>query len=197
MICLEWKESLIIQTRALSKLLELETLEEESKKLLDLLRRVNGFVYFSGIGKNGFVAAKVASTFNSLGIRSLFVDPVNTLHGDMNIFTKEDLVIAISKSGETEELINFIKALKNVVEDIKIVCVTSNYNSTLEKLSHLAIHLPLTHEGDHLNLAPIASSVVFMAFLQSIAVQISSEKGFDKKMFVKGHPGGTLGKIKV
>ena len=97
---MEWKESLRIQAQVLSDLLQLKTLEEEVEKLIKLIKESKGFIYFTGIGKNGFVAAKVASTFNSLGIRSLFIDPVNTLHGDMNIFTKDDLVISISKVGK-------------------------------------------------------------------------------------------------
>jgi arabinose-5-phosphate isomerase len=191
-----WKESLKIQCDSIIQMLNNQQLEKEANELIKLIKNTNEFVYFTGIGKNGFVAAKVASTFNSLGIRSLFIDPVNTLHGDMNIFTDKDILIAISKSGETEELIHFISTLKKT-SDTKVISIVSKQDSSLEKLSTLTVHIPILHEGDHLNLAPVASSVVFMSFLQSLAVQISSENGFDKKQFVKGHPGGTLGKTKV
>jgi len=191
-----WKESLKIQCENIIEMLNNQQLEKEANELIKLIKNTNEFVYFTGIGKNGFVAAKVASTFNSLGIRSLFIDPVNTLHGDMNIFTDKDILIAISKSGETEELIHFISTLKKT-SDTKVISIVSKQDSSLEKLSTLTVHIPILHEGDHLNLAPVASSVVFMSFLQSLAVQISSENGFDKKQFVKGHPGGTLGKTKV
>ena len=191
-----WKESFEIHYKCMEEIIKNKTIEREADELLNIIRKVSGFIYFTGIGKNGFVAAKVASTYNSLGIRSLFVDPVDTLHGDMNIFTENDILIAISKSGETEELVRFIETLKKTC-NIKIISIVSSHNSTLEKLSSLTVHIPILHEGDHLNLAPVASSVVFMSFLQSLAVQVSSERGFDRAMFVRGHPGGTLGKIKV
>lgn len=193
---MKWKESLKIQTDALNGVNNNLDVENNIEEFKSILKRTRGFHYFTGIGKNGYVAAKVASTFNSLGIRSLFIDPVNTLHGDMNIFTNEDIVIVISKSGETEELIRFIEALRrNNFENI--ISVTSKRNSTIERLSKFTLFLPINHEGDHLNLAPVTSSIVYMAVLQAIAVELSSEKGFDKKQFVKGHPGGTLGKTVV
>ena len=164
--------------------------------LVQRVYNLAGFNYFTGIGKNGFVAAKVSSTFNSLGIRSIFVDPVNTLHGDMGIFTEKDLLWAISKSGETEELIVFVKNL--IKNDFRnIIAVVSIADSTLSRLSEKSLLVPVSTEGDHLELAPVASSVVYMAVLQSIAVEVSSLKGFDKKNFVRNHPGGTLGKTVV
>lgn len=193
---MKWSESLKEQISVLSDSLASASLAAAVEKQLSISASVKGFHYFTGIGKNGFVAAKVASTFNSLGIRSMFIDPVNTLHGDMDIFTPDDLVLAISKSGETEELIVFLRALRNMGFN-KIVSVVSKQNSTISKLAMHTIEIPVRAEGDHLGLAPIASSIAYMAVLQSIGVELSSARGFSKSDFVRGHPGGSLGKTRV
>ncbi|MCX8167110.1 MAG: SIS domain-containing protein [Candidatus Micrarchaeota archaeon] len=194
---MNWIESLNLQVNTLKLLLNDEDLFRDVENLIAHIKKVRGFIYFTGIGKNGHVAQKVSSTFNSLGIRSQFIDPVNTLHGDMYIFnSQDDMLIALSKSGETEELLTFVRVLKNMPFD-NIIAVTSNRQSTLSKLSKMSVVVRVDHEADHLNLAPVASSLAYMAVLQAIAVQISSERGFDKRQFVRGHPGGTLGKTKV
>lgn len=193
---MKWNESLIIQKEVIAELCKNEQLKKDVEKQIEISTNTKGFHYFTGIGKNGFVAAKVASTFNSLGIRSLFIDPVNTLHGDMNIFEPQDLVFTISKSGETEELLTFVRALRNMNFD-NIISVVSNQNSSLAKIAKHVIVIPINVEGDHLNMAPVASSIAYIAVLQAIAVELSSKKDFTKNDFVKGHPGGTLGKTKV
>lgn len=190
---MEWKESLEKQSLTLSNLLMSQELEFGVKSLLEISKDIKGFHYFTGIGKNTFVAARVASTFDSLGIRSMYVDPINTLHGSMGIFTDSDLLIAISKSGETEELNRFLQALTS--QGFKrIVGVTSNVNSTMCKLSMFSIFVPIADEGDHLGLAPIASTMAFSAILDAVAVHLSSEKGYNRSDFVRNHPGGSLGK---
>lgn len=190
---MEWKESLLKQVSSLSHLLNSFQLSKDMEKFLDMSRNIRGFHYFTGIGKNMFVAARVASTYDSLGIRSMYVDPVNTLHGSMGIFSDSDVLIAISKSGETEELNRFLRAL--IKQGFtNIVGVTSNPDSTLCKLSKLSLSVPVLDEGDHLGLAPIASTMLFSAVLDAIAVQLSSERGYGKSDFVRNHPGGSLGK---
>lgn len=190
---MQWKESLKQQSETLSSLLESDILAININAFLTMCRSVVGFHFFTGIGKNMFVAARVASTFDSLGIRSLYVDPVNSLHGSMGIFTSSDILIAISKSGETEELNRFVLTLRNQGFS-KIASVTSNPNSTLASLSSVTLEVPVKNEGDHLGLAPIASTMVFAAVLDSIAVQLSSERGYSREDFVHNHPGGSLGK---
>jgi len=189
----KWNESLEKQIRSLINAKDFLISNDFMEHIISITEEVKGFHYFTGIGKNGFVAAKVASTFNSLGIRSMFIDPVNTLHGDMNIFSNEDVLYAISKSGETEELVRFIEALRTN-EFFNIISIVSKKDSTLEKISKFTLYIPIETEGDHLEMAPVASSLVYMAVLQSIGVELSSRRGFTKKDFVRGHPGGTLGK---
>lgn len=190
---MDWKESLKIQSSVLSSLLGKNELDADVKSVIDISRTIKGFHYFTGVGKNMYVAARVAATFDSLGIRSLFVDPVNTLHGSMGIFSSSDLLIAISKSGETVELNTFLSALKKIGFN-RIVAVTSNSISTLSKMSVVTLHIPVEEEGDHLGMAPISSTMLFSAVLDSIAVQLSSERGYSKSDFVRNHPGGSLGK---
>lgn len=193
---MNWQDSLRIQAAALAALPEDGALSAGIDGALEVSRSVRGFFFFSGIGKNGFVAAKVASTFNSLGIRSMFVHPVDTLHGDMDIFNSHDLLYVLSKSGETAELIVFVQALLHNGFG-NIILVTSRLDSALSRLSLRTICAPVPHEGDHLDLAPITSSIAYMAVLQAMAVQLSCERGFSRADFVRCHPGGTLGKTRV
>lgn len=190
---MDWKTSLAQQSSSLQYLLTVDSLDVDIKSLLDLSREIEGVHYFTGVGKNMFVAARVAATYDSLGIRSLYVDPVNTLHGSMGIFTSKDILIAISKSGETEELNRFVGALRKLSSS-RVVTVTANKESTLSQLADLTLLIPVLREGDHLGLAPISSTMLFSAVLDSIAVQLSSENGFGKSDFVRNHPGGSLGK---
>lgn len=193
---MKWYESLAIQVKSLSNILTDADLNEQINNIVKILKTVRGIIYFTGIGKNMYTAARVSDTFQSLGIRSLFVDAINTLHGGMGIFTKEDVLIAISKSGETEELLRLVTLLKDRNFE-NIFAVTSNSKSRLWKIARAAIVLPIECEGDHLGLAPISSTMVYGAVLDSIAVQISSENNFSKSDFVFNHPGGELGKLKA
>ena len=193
---MDWKESLAIQSSVLNSLLKSKVLEEDVPPFINMSKAVKGLHYFTGIGKNMFVAARVAATFDSLGIRSVFVDPVNSLHGSMGIFSSSDLLIAISKSGETEELNRFILSLR-ALGFFQIVAVTAKENSTLSKLAKITLNIPVKQEGDHLGMAPISSTMVFSAVLDSVAVQLSSERGYSKSDFVRNHPGGSLGKTVV
>ena len=188
-----WKDSLTLQSKTLSSLLWNKELEAEVSAFISFSRGIKGFHYFTGVGKNMFVAARVASTFDSLGIRSLYVDPVNTLHGSMGIFSNSDLLVAISKSGETEELNRFLLALTHIGFE-NIIAISAQPASTMSNYSKLTLHVPVENEGDHLGLAPIASTMVFSAVLDAIAVDLSSSNGYSRKDFVKNHPGGSLGK---
>ncbi|MGC8621875.1 MAG: SIS domain-containing protein [Caldisphaera sp.] len=190
-----WYESLKIQSKCLSDIINNDDLSRQVNSVIPFLKNAKGVIYFTGIGKNMYTAARVSDTFQSLGIRGLFIDAINTLHGGMGIFLEEDVLIAISKSGETEELLRLIQIL-NERKFKNIIAVTSNGDSTLRKLSRLSIVIPVENEGDHLGLAPISSTMVYGAVLDSIAVQISSERKFTRNNFIFNHPGGSLGKLK-
>jgi len=114
----------------------------------------------------------------------------------MGIFRNEDVIIALSKSGETKELIVFIENLRKRNID-NIILITSNPQSTLKNLSKFALVLPVEHEGDHLGVAPIASTMIYAAVLDAIAVELSSKRGYTKYDFVRNHPGGAIGSMDI
>lgn len=192
----KWSDSLISQIYSLQTLVSTPELNDKIEEIVKMIGSVKGMIYFTGIGKNAHTAARVSDTFQSLGIKSLYIDSVNSLHGGIGIFSSNDVLVAISKSGETEELIKFLNALLN--QNFRnIIAVTSNYNSSLAKIAKISLMVPIKNEGDHLGLAPIASTMVYGAILDSIAVEISSGRGYSKLDFVRNHPGGELGKTKV
>ena len=116
------------QINSLGKILTNKSIEGDVRETVNLISSCKGICYFTGVGKNMYVASRVASTYDSLGIRSIFIDPVHTLHGSMGIFSEEDLVIAISKSGNTSELIRFVLTLRKQ-GFTNIMGITANKNS--------------------------------------------------------------------
>jgi arabinose-5-phosphate isomerase len=158
-------------------------------QLIELITTYHKVLLFTGVGKNGHVAAKAASTFCSIGVPAYFINPVDAIHGDMGLIQPDSLIIAVSKSGETEEMINFLQHAR-----AKIVLVHGNPNNTLEKFAHLSVHIPVESECDDLNTVPTASIVIFTAFLQSVACEIARRNQLTRSQFVINHPGGTLGK---
>lgn len=193
---MKWKESVKEQINSLERILVDNSIEDTVKQMINVIFSCEGICYFTGVGKNMYVASRVASTYDSLGIRSIFIDPVHTLHGSMGIFSVRDMVIAISKSGNTSELIAFVLTLRKQ-GFTNIIGVTANKKSQLCNLSKLCLAVDIANEGDQFNLAPIASTMIFGSLLDSIAVEISSSKGYTKEDFIRNHPGGELGKIRV
>lgn len=162
--------------------------------LVELLTRCTGKIFFTGIGKNGHVAAKAASTFSSIGLPCFFLNPVDSVHGDMGVITSQDVLISVSKSGNTEELINFLQCVNR--KDCKLVTIHSNPGNKSSEYSFLDIDLHVDCEADHLNVVPTSSIAIFTIFLQSVACEISKRRGLTLKEFVFNHPGGSIGKLK-
>ena len=163
--------------------------------LVDLLLDTEGKIFFTGIGKNGHVAAKAASTFSSIGLPCFYINAVDSVHGDMGVINRKDTIVAISKSGNTEELIHFLHHVKP--KKCKIVSIHSNPNNRSLDYSYMDIDLHVDQEADHLNIVPTCSIAVFTIFLQSVACEISSIKDLSIEEFIKNHPGGSIGQIKV
>ena len=158
----------------------------ESEKIynfLYLLLESKGKIFFTGVGKNGHVAAKAASTFSSIGLPCFYINPVDSVHGDMGVINEDDIIVAISKSGNTEELIHFLYHVKH--KNCKIVTLHSNPNNSCLDCSYLDIDL---HADDE---------AVFTVFLQSIACEIADINGLTLEEFVSNHPGGSIGQIKL
>jgi arabinose-5-phosphate isomerase len=169
--------------------------EDKIENLVGLIVNCKGKIFFTGIGKNGHVAAKATSTFSSIGVSCFYINPVDCVHGDMGVIGENDLLIAISKSGNTEELVNFLYHVEH--KNCKIVSVHSNNQNKSKEYSCLDINLHVSQEADHLNIVPTSSIAIFTIFLQSVACEISSRKQLTLKQFVQNHPGGSIGKTIV
>ena len=188
------------------KNIALDTLHLESKSILDLskiidsnfcdiidtLKECQGKIVVTGIGKSAIIGMKISATLNSTGSKSIFLHLGDALHGDMGVIGNDDIVICISKSGESDEIISLSNHLnKNKILLIGISCVK---NSSLDKLSKMFIHTKIEREACHNNLAPTTSSTCHLAIGDAIAMTLQKIKGFTPKDFSKYHPSGSLGK---
>lgn len=169
--------------------------KKKINKLLDYFRHKSGNVFLTGVGKNGHVAAKAVSTLNSMGIKVFYINPVDAVHGDVGIVSDKDVIIAISKSGNTDEMVNF---LHHVSKRTKHICLihSNNGNESLE-YTEFDLYISINHEADHLNKVPTVSIAVYTILLQSISCLLAEENNLDMKSFVFNHPGGTIGKTKI
>ncbi|NBW20991.1 MAG: SIS domain-containing protein [Caulobacteraceae bacterium] len=151
-------------------------------------------IFFTGIGKNGHVASKAASTFNSIGTQIFFINPVDAVHGDMGLIEDNDVIVIISKSGNTEELICFLENVINRTQNIWLI--HSNQNNKSLKYCYKDIFIPIEREADYLELVPTISIAAYTILLQSIACSITEINHLTLSKFQSNHPGGSLGKIK-
>lgn len=150
-------------------------------------------IYLSGMGKSGYVCKKSASTWQSLSIKCSYIDLPNLPHGDFGIFNANDILILISNSGNTEEIIYILKYIKyDLKKNINTISIVANKNSEMEKLSNFTYILDDINESDNINMTPSTSSLIFMALLDGIAINL--KKNITKDDFKLSHPGGSLGK---
>lgn len=157
-----------------------------------LFLQCKGRVVVSGIGKSGHIARKIASTFASTGTPSFFVHPAEAAHGDLGMVTPDDVLIAISYSGEAGELIAILPIIKRL--GVKLIAMTGNPESTLAKLADIHLNVHVTKEACPLNLAPTASTTVTLALGDALAVTVLDARGFKEEDFARSHPGGALGR---
>lgn len=172
-----------------------ERLDESFIQAIDLILGVlekRGKIVVLGVGKSGHIGEKIASTFTSTGALAVVLHSVNSLHGDLGIIADGDVILALSASGETEELVNLLPALRRF--DAPIVAMTGNRASTLAQ--HSAVHLDVSigKEACPLNLAPTSSSIVMLALGDALAMVLLEARGFTQEDFAKFHPGGQLGR---
>jgi len=157
-----------------------------------LLAAVKGSVVITGMGKSGLVGRKISATLASTGTPSFFLHPAEASHGDLGMVRKDDLVIAISNSGETEELIKILPVLKRM--GIPLIAVTGKKDSTLARYSDEVLDISVEKEACPLNLAPTASTTMTLVLGDMLAITLLEEKGFKAEDFALYHPGGSLGK---
>jgi arabinose-5-phosphate isomerase len=167
------------------------------EKVIDLLINCKGKIVVTGMGKSGHIGSKIAATFASTGSPAFFVHPAELGHGDFGMLTKDDVMVALSFSGETDELKKVLTHIKRLA--VKLVSITGNEKSTLAQNSDVALFVKVEKEACPLNLAPTASTIAILALGDAIAITLMQAKGFTKEDFARSHPGGSLGKqlIKV
>ncbi len=165
---------------------------EQVEKVLRVCVDCEGLIVLTGVGKSGIVAEKIAMTLMSMGNRALYLPAANFLHGDIGGISSEDVVIFLSKSGETAELINVTPHLRR--KKSKIITVTSTTDSSLARVADLSVYLPVEKELCAFDLAPTTSTAVQLLFGDLLAVAIGDEKGVSLEDYAENHPAGAIGK---
>ena len=169
-----------------------KTLGDEFVKAVELILGRNGRVIVTGIGKSGIVGKKIAATMTSLGTPAIFLHPTESLHGDLGIVSKDDVILAISKSGNSDEFYTLIPLFKRW--DIPIIAITANKNSELAKHADVLIILPDVKEACPYDIAPTVSTTLTMAIGDALAIALAYVKNFKLDDFAELHPGGAIGK---
>ncbi len=160
-------------------------------RAVEEIYKCKGKVVVSGIGKSGIVAQKIVATFNSTGTNAIFLHSADSIHGDLGVVRENDIVILISKSGGTIEVIRLIPVLKNI--GVKIILITGNLDSKLAGLADIVLDSSVKEEACPLNLAPTSSSTSAMVLGDALAIALLEKRGFTKEDFAAVHPGGILG----
>ncbi len=184
------KEALEIEAKEILK--ASKKIDKDIEKAIDIIYNLKGKLIVTGVGKSGLVGAKMAATFASTGTSSFFLHPTEALHGDLGMIGKEDGVLAISYSGESEELSKILPHIKRF--DIKLIGMTKDRNSTLAKYSDVVIPIYVEREACPLNIVPTSSTTLTMALGDAIAIALMKMRNFKKEDFASFHPGGALGK---
>lgn len=179
--------------------IEAQTLFESAKNIDDVFDKAVGIILackgkliVTGVGKSGLIGAKMAATFASTGTPSFFLHPTEALHGDLGMISKDDVVLAISYSGESEELSSILPHIKRF--ETPLIGMTRDKNSTLGRYSDLVIDVVVEKEACPLNIAPTSSTTLTLALGDALAVCLMKAKNFKKSDFASFHPGGSLGK---
>ena len=167
-------------------------LDDEFDRVVELILHCRGKVIVTGVGKSGHVGAKIAATLASTGTPAFYVNPLEAYHGDLGMITSSDIVLALSNSGQTDELLRFVPQLKE--QGVKLVGISGNADSLLARNSdhHLIVHVD--HEACPLNLAPTSSTTAQLAFGDALAIALMCVRGFKARDFAQFHPGGSLGR---
>lgn len=184
-------------------LAEAEAITKISKELtfngfiaaVNLIYNCRGHIIITGMGKSGHIAKKIAASFASTGTPSFFIHPAEATHGDLGMITADDVLIMISYSGESEEILTLIPYI--AYKKIKTIAITSNINSNLAKNSDVVINLAITKEACPYNLAPTVSTSAVLALGDALTISLMELKNFTKDDFSKNHPAGKLGKLLI
>jgi len=168
-----------------------DRIDNNFTETVELIHRSGSRLIVSGIGKSGIVGRKIVATLNSTGTRSLFLHPAEALHGDLGMVDKEDIFLALSNSGETDELNSLVPSIRMI--GCKIIAFTGTPHSTLAKNSDIVIDVGVEREACPLGLTPTASTTALLAMGDALAIALLNKKHFNSDDFKRFHPGGTLG----
>ena len=167
-------------------------IDDQFEKAVNLMLGCKGKVIVTGVGKSGHIGAKIAATFSSTGTPSFFINPLDVYHGDLGVMTSDDVVLAISNSGLTDELLRFIPMVLH--QQIPIIAMTGNPSSLLAKYSTCHLNISVEREACPLNLAPTSSTTATLAMGDALAIALMQKRQFKPQDFAHLHPGGELGK---
>lgn len=167
-------------------------IDEEFDRTIELILACKGKLIVTGVGKSGHIGAKIAATLSSTGTPSFFINPLDAFHGDLGAMTENDVVLAISNSGETDELLRFLPKLTDA--GIPVIGMSGNPNSLLAKYSTTHLNVAVTHEACPLGLAPTSSTTATLAMGDALAGALVVARGFKASDFAQFHPGGSLGR---
>ncbi|OGW44249.1 MAG: D-arabinose 5-phosphate isomerase [Nitrospirae bacterium RBG_16_43_11] len=184
------KKVLDIEARAIDSLKS--RLNHSFSDAISLLYNCKGRVVVTGMGKSGLIGKKISATFASTGTPSFFLHPADGIHGDIGMIMQNDVILAISNSGETDELIALLPVFKKMT--MQIICMTGKTASTLSNNSDVVLDVSIKEEACPMNLVPTASTTVALAMGDALAVALLDKRGFRKEDFALFHPGGALGR---
>ncbi len=182
----------VLETEAVAIRNLVDGLGGDFERAVDLVTECSGRVVWTGMGKSGIICRKLAATMSSTGTPSLFLHPAEAIHGDLGMVTEDDLVVAISNSGATDEILRLLEILRR--QGIKLVAMSSHPESPLANAADVHLDLGVRSEACPLNLAPTASTTASLALGDALALTVAVRKGFEEEDFARFHPGGKLGK---
>ena len=182
----------VLRTEAAAILRLVDTLGADFERAIDLLFECRGRVLVTGMGKSGIICRKIASTLSSTGTPAFFLHPAEATHGDLGALRDEDVVIAMSRSGETEEVIRLLESIRRI--GARLIAITGEPRSTLGKAADVTLDCGVGEEACPFNLAPTASTTAALALGDALAMTLLVRKGFREEDFASLHPGGRLGR---
>jgi arabinose-5-phosphate isomerase len=182
----------VLQTEAAAILALVDRLDERFERAVRILRECRGRVIVTGMGKSGIICRKIAATLSSTGTAAFFLHPAEAIHGDLGVLQSDDVVLALSYSGETEELLRLVETIKRL--GARLVAMTGDETSTLAQAADVALDCRVSEEACPLNLVPTASTTATLALGDALAMALLVAKGFRQEDFASLHPGGKIGK---
>ena len=182
----------VLRTEAAAILALVDRIDGEFERAVQLLFECRGRAIVTGMGKSGIICRKIAATLSSTGTSAWFLHPAEAIHGDLGAIREDDVVLALSHSGETEELIRLLESIRRI--GAKLIAITGNANSTLARAADVTLDCGIAEEACPMNLVPTASTTAALAMGDALAMTLLIRKGFREEQFASLHPGGKLGR---